>query len=195
VAVTRAIFVDKDGTLVEDVPYNADSALLRLTDSAGPALARLRRAGYRIVVVSNQSGVARGRFPQDALDAVEARLRDLLASHGVALDGVYWCPHHPHGLLARYAVRCDCRKPAPGLLLRAAGDLGLDLASSWMVGDILDDVEAGHRAGCRSVLVDRGGETEWRLSPERSPDAVAPNLGEAADLILARDGVSAEALR
>jgi D-glycero-D-manno-heptose 1,7-bisphosphate phosphatase len=87
--------------------------------------------------------------------------------------------------VARYAVRCDCRKPAPGLLLRAAGDLGLDLASSWMVGDILDDVEAGRRAGCRTVLVDIGHETEWDVGPLRRPDLVVPNLPAAAEAIVA----------
>jgi D-glycero-D-manno-heptose 1,7-bisphosphate phosphatase len=195
VALSRGVFVDKDGTLVEDVPYSADPDLLRPTQGAGPALGRLHRAGYRIVVVSNQSGVARGRFPVEALDAVGERLRSLLAPHGVPLAGLYWCPHHPEGLVPRYAVTCECRKPAPGLVLRAAQDLGLDLARSWMVGDILDDVEAGHRAGCRSLLLDRGGETEWRLSPERVPDAVAGDLGEAAALILARDEARAEAVR
>jgi histidinol-phosphate phosphatase family protein len=155
----EAVFVDKDGTLVEDVPYNADPQKIRLSPGAGDALAALAGAGYRIVVISNQSGVARGLFAEEALGAVRQRLAELLASHGVRLDGFYWCPHHPQGRVPAYAVACGCRKPAPGLLVSAAEELGLDLAGSWMVGDILDDIEAGRRAGCRTILLDNAHET------------------------------------
>lgn len=180
----RAVFVDKDGTLVEDVPYSADPALLRLTPNAAEGLRLLADAGYRLVVVSNQSGVARGRFPEEALPAVWARLRELLGAAGVELHGFRYCPHHPQGSVPDYAVACRCRKPSAGLLLAAAEEDGIDLAASWMVGDILDDVEAGRRAGCRTVLVDRGGETEWRRSLLRTPDRVASDLREAALAIL-----------
>jgi histidinol-phosphate phosphatase family protein len=180
----RAVFLDKDGTLVEDVPYNADPDRLRLTPGAGAALAALAAAGYRLVVVSNQSGVARGLFAEDSLPALHRRLQELLAVHGVCLDGFYWCPHYPRGKVAAYATACDCRKPAPGLLLRAAKELGVDLAGAWMVGDILDDVEAGRRAGCRTILLDNGHETEWLPGPERCPHHVAADLPAAADIIL-----------
>lgn len=181
----RAVFLDKDGTLVEDVPYNVDPALLRLTPGAGEGLRLLAEAGYRLVVVSNQSGVARGRFAEAALAGVWTRLRELAAEAGAELDGFRYCPHHPQGAVPVYAVACGCRKPSPGLLLAAAEEEGLDLAASWVVGDILDDVEAGRRAGCRTVLVDRGGETEWRRSPLRTPDRVVGDLREAALAILA----------
>jgi len=157
---------------------------------AGEGLRRLGAAGYRLVVVSNQSGVARGYFPEAALAAVEARLRALLAAEGVTLDGFYCCPHLPEGVVKQYAVGCDCRKPAPGLLLRAAQEQELDLARSWLVGDILNDVEAGRRAGCRTVLIDNGNETEWVLSPERRPHLVAAGLAEAARRILAADATA-----
>lgn len=180
----RAVFLDKDGTLIEDVPFNVDPAQVRLTEGAGSALAGLQAAGFLLVVVSNQSGVARGYFPESALIAVEHRLRRLLLPAGVALDGFYYCPHLPDGRITRYRKACWCRKPAPGLLLQAADDLGIDLWQSWMVGDILDDIEAGRRAGCRTVLIDQGHETEWRQAPEWSPDLVAGDLGEAGRLIL-----------
>ena len=116
----RAVFLDKDGTLVEDVPYNVDPRLVRLSPGAAPAARRLREAGYALIVVSNQSGVARGYFKRSALRAVEERLRSLLADAGVPLTGFYDCPHHPEGVVPQYAVTCKCRKPRPGLLLRAA---------------------------------------------------------------------------
>jgi histidinol-phosphate phosphatase family protein len=182
----RAAFLDKDGTLVVDVPYNADPNKIVLMDGALDGLRALHEAGYLLIVVSNQSGVARGYFEEAALDAVEARLRALLDAAGIPLAGFYACPHHPDGLVTRYAVACECRKPAPGLLQRAADEHGIDLERSWLVGDILHDVEAGSRAGCRTILLANGHETEWDLRPGRHPDLLARDLTEAARLILSR---------
>jgi D-glycero-D-manno-heptose 1,7-bisphosphate phosphatase len=182
--VTGAVFLDKDGTLVDDVPYNVDPDLVRLAPGAGRALRLLAEAGFRLVVVSNQSGVARGLFEESALEAVEQRLRSLLRDEGASIDAFEWCPHLVGGSVGRYAVACDCRKPAPGLLLRAAGRLGVDLRRSWIVGDILDDVEAGHAAGCRAVLVDVGSETRWDVTPARTPDAIVTSLEDAARAIV-----------
>lgn len=181
-AGARAVFLDKDGTLVEDVPYNVDPARIVLTGGAGEGLRRFARLGYRLVVVSNQPGVALGRFPEAALHAVGERLAALLEEEGVQLAGFYYCPHHPHGCVPGYARTCTCRKPYPGLLERAAARHRIDLRASWMVGDILDDVEAGRRAGTRTILLDNGNETEWQLSPLRMPDLVVPNLHAAAML-------------
>ncbi|HEX5444846.1 MAG TPA: HAD family hydrolase, partial [Pirellulales bacterium] len=179
-----AIFLDKDGTLIDDVPYNVNPDQMRLAPKAGIALRRLAR-DYRLFVVSNQAGVAHGFFGEDALPAVEQRLRQLLAGEGIALDGFYYCPHHPSGADRRYRCRCACRKPQPGMLLQAAREHLLDLGQSWMIGDILDDIEAGRRAGCRTVLIDNGGETEWQISDLRQPEFVVADLGLAADRILA----------
>ncbi|MFB3739729.1 MAG: D-glycero-alpha-D-manno-heptose-1,7-bisphosphate 7-phosphatase [Candidatus Velamenicoccus archaeovorus] len=181
-----AAFLDKDGTLVEDVPYGADPARLRLLPGVGEALRLLGLAGLRLIVVTNQAGVAMGRFPEARLGGIEAGLRGLLRAEGVELDGFLWCPHHPEGTVPSYAVACDCRKPRPGLLRRAAMRYRVDLRRSWAVGDILDDVEAGHLAGCRAALVDTGGETEWRIGPEREPDLIAKDLLEAARAIVFR---------
>ena len=187
----RAVFLDKDGTLIVDVPYNVDPALIELAPGAVEGLTKLHAAGYRLVVISNQSGVARGRFEVAALAPVEARVRELLAEFSVPLAGFHFCPHHPEGSVPAYSVACDCRKPKPGMLIEAARDLDLDLARSWFVGDILNDVEAGHRAGCRAILIDNGNETEWALGPDRTPDFRAKDLLEAADLILQGDGSTA----
>lgn len=184
----RAVFLDKDGTLIQNIPYNVDPARIVLAPGAVDALRALASAGYLIVVVSNQSGVARGLFDVSRLADVERALRDLLSHEGISLHGFYVCPHLPGGSVAEYAIACECRKPAPGLLLRAADELRIDLHRSWMVGDILDDVEAGRVAGCRTVFVDVGNETEWVRSPAREPDHVAFDLAAAVEAILtARD--------
>lgn len=182
-ALRRAAFIDKDGTLIEDVPFNADPHRIRLSAGAGPALQALKHSGYLLVVVSNQSGIARGLIPESAMGPVRARVDELLAPHGVALDDFRYCPHWPHGRVVRFAYVCDCRKPLPGMLLQAAADLQLDLRACWMIGDILDDVEAGRRAGCRTILIDNGHETEWELGPLRRPHRLARNLPHAADII------------
>lgn len=184
-ALKAAVFIDKDGTLVHDVPYNVDPGRIRLREDAGSALAALQAAGYALVLVSNQSGVARELFDEADLETVWQALQERLAARGVCLDGIYYCPHHPEGSHPRHRRPCECRKPRPGLLLRAAADLGLDLAGSWMIGDILDDVEAGRRAGCRAVFLDVGSETEWEAGPWRAPHFVARSLAEAAAHITA----------
>lgn len=181
-APAPAVFLDKDGTLVENVPYNVDPALLRFTPNALAGLWLLARAGYALVVVSNQPGLATGRFSA----AQFARLREALLwrvrdEAGVELAGVYACPHAP---AADGRPACPCRKPMPGLLCRAALELGLDLQASWMVGDILDDVEAGRRAGCRSVLMDVGNETLWERGPLREPQHRVCDLLQAAHRIV-----------
>jgi D-glycero-D-manno-heptose 1,7-bisphosphate phosphatase len=182
-----AVFLDKDGTVVDNIAFNADPERITLAEGAAEGLYLLVRRGYRIVIVSNQPGVALGIFPEHALRAVEARLRDLLRDVGVPLSGFYYCPHLPEGTVAEYAVPCTCRKPASGLLFHAAREHAIDLARSWMVGDILDDIEAGHGAGCRTVLIDNGNETEWDLTPERRPHKVGSDLFEAAALIVSAD--------
>jgi len=189
--MNAAVFLDKDGTLVDDVPYNVDPARIVLADGAAAALKRLRDRGFVFVVVSNQPGIAQGRFDAASLDAVEARLRALLARESVELLACYWCPHDPRCGRGDVAP-CDCRKPAPGLLLRAANAHGIDLARSWMVGDILDDVEAGARAGCRTVLLDNGNETLWERVDERAPDCIVHSFAEAAAAIIAATPREAE---
>lgn len=170
--MSKAVFVDKDGTLLHDVPYNVDPRRIALSDSAALLVERVAARGYRVIVVSNQPGAALGLFAESALQAVEQRLRELLP----ALDGFYYCPHAP-------GAGCECRKPAPGMLERAARERGLELRGSWMVGDILDDIEAGRRAGCRTILLDNGNETEWRPGEARSPHYVVRSLAQAAGLI------------
>ena len=178
-----ALFVDKDGTLVDNVPYNVDPALLRLRPGAADALRTLQDAGFALVLVTNQSGIARGLFNAAQLASLCDELRALLRQEGgVELTAVMHCPHEPgnHG-----QPQCLCRKPRPGMLIEAGRRHRIDLSASWMVGDTLDDVEAGHRAGCRSLLYDSGGETVWRRSPLRWPDKQVTEWGSVVQYILA----------
>ncbi len=183
-AARPAVFVDRDGTLVKEVGYLADPADLEVLPGVPAALRALGAAGYAIVVVSNQSGVGRGFFGVARVHEAMARLRAQLRIHGVELDGVYFCPHRPE-------AGCRCRKPGPGLLLRAAEDLNLALRASVMVGDKLLDVETAHRAGAAGVLVRTGyGHDEAQRSGEGEtvPDAVRDDFTAAVEWILARPG-------
>lgn len=180
----KAIFLDKDGTLIPDIPYNVIPQKITLNEGAAEGLQKLRDAGFLFIVISNQSGVARGLFEESALKGVEEKLSGLLDKIGVSLRGFYYCPHHPEGTHPAYSHACDCRKPQPGMLQKAAAEHNIDLTQSWMIGDILHDVEAGNRAGCRTVLINNGGETEWLSGPFRTPAFTAANLNEAAAAIL-----------
>src|SRR5262245_16186184 len=126
-AYRRAVFLDKDGTIIENVPYNVDPGRIRLNPGAEEGLKRLHAAGYLLFVVSNQAGVARGYFPEAALQGVEAKLRELLIAFGVPLAGFTYCPHHPEGSVEELSMVCECRKPAPGMILRTADEHGIDL--------------------------------------------------------------------
>jgi D-glycero-D-manno-heptose 1,7-bisphosphate phosphatase len=178
-----AVFLDKDGTIVEDLPMNVNPERICLAPAARECLQTLQRHGFALVMITNQPGIAKGLFPREAMGPVRLRIEQLA---GVRFDGFYYCPHDPNGVLPELALACNCRKPAPGMVLQAAEDLGLDLAHSWCVGDILHDVEAGNRAGCTTVLLNNGHETEWLLSPVRRPALVSHSLPEAARLILER---------
>ena len=181
----KAIFLDKDGTLIPDIPYNVDPDLITLQPNAVEGLRALQQNGYLIIIISNQAGVARGLFKEDGLQKVKEKIADLLMMEQVRLDGFYYCPHHPDGLVEMLSIKCDCRKPAPGMFYKAAHDLNIDLSQSWMIGDILNDVEAAKRAGCGGILINNGNETEWQLEDKcRIPDYLLQNINEAALLIL-----------
>jgi D-glycero-D-manno-heptose 1,7-bisphosphate phosphatase len=164
--------------------YPSRPEQLRLYDGLGPELHMLQEMGMHLVMITNQSGLARGYFTESELARMHEYLQGMLAQWDVYLDGIYYCPHHVDGIIPELSRRCDCRKPQPGMLLRAAADLGLDLACSWFIGDILDDVEAGKRAGCRTILVDLGTEP-LPTSAIRHPDYVARNTLHALRMVRA----------
>lgn len=185
----RAILLDRDGTLVYPRHYPSRPADLRIYGGITPHLRKLQSAGFRVVVITNQAGIARGYLTEADLEQMHAYLRSELAKDGVQLDAIYYCPHHIEGVVKEYAMRCTCRKPQPGMLLRAAADLDLDLRRSWFVGDILDDIEAGNRAGCRTVLVDLGTEAQPDR-PLRTPHFVARDTRHALRIIRAVECLS-----
>ncbi|MFB2879372.1 D-glycero-alpha-D-manno-heptose-1,7-bisphosphate 7-phosphatase [Floridanema aerugineum] len=185
----KAVFLDKDGTLIPNVPYNVNPDLIELSSGAVEGLRSLQAAGYKLIVISNQSGVALGYFDEIMLFPVQLKLTQLLAEIGVKITAFYYCPHHPEGKIPEYKISCSCRKPEPGLILRAARENHIDLANSWFIGDILNDVEAGHRAGCKSILINNGNETEWIFTSRRMPDYVATDINDAAKKIISKSVV------
>jgi len=178
----KAVFLDRDGTLIRNYHYGCDPERIELLEGVPEGLRLLKREGYSLVVVTNQAGIAKGFFSEAQLAEMHKRLGWLLDSLGAPVDGWYYCPHHPEGTIPRFSIRCDCRKPMPGMLLKACAEMKLELSSSWIVGDILDDVEAGKRAGTRAILLDLGTESPPDR-PERTPDYVVRDLREAAEII------------
>jgi D-glycero-D-manno-heptose 1,7-bisphosphate phosphatase len=192
-----AVFIDRDGTLTEEVGYVNHPDRLRLLPRAAEAIRRLNAAGVPAVVVTNQAGIARGYFSEDVLRAVNETLSAQLARAGARLDGVYACLHHPSEGDTPYRAQCECRKPKPGLLLRAGGELGLDLGRSTMVSDKASDLIPARAVGAAAVLVLTGyGRGEWeyrRQHFEVEPDHVAADLLDAVDWTLGRVAARAAA--
>jgi D-glycero-D-manno-heptose 1,7-bisphosphate phosphatase len=185
--MNKAIFLDKDGTLIPDIPYNIDPEKITLSNDAVAGLRNLQNEGYKLIIISNQSGVARGYFTEDKLHAVEGKIKEMFVLEGLRLDGFYYCPHHPQGKTPGYNIECHCRKPAAGMLFNAAAEHDISLENSWMIGDILNDVEAGNRAGCKTVLIDNGNETEWVERLFRTPTITCKTINQAADRLLTLD--------
>ena len=186
-----AAFLDRDGTLNEFVPDPVSGlpesplrvADVRLIEGAAAAARELARAGFALVCVSNQPAAAKGKVSLERLLAVHERVLELLREEGVQLDASRLCLHHPQGVVPELSGPCACRKPAPGMLLDAAEELGLDLASSWMLGDTDSDIVAGHAAGCLTVLIEHPGSAHKRVA-EASPDVVASNLADGVAQLL-----------
>jgi D,D-heptose 1,7-bisphosphate phosphatase len=185
-----AIFLDRDGTLIEDVPYLSDPALVRLLPGASEAVKKLRRAGFVVVLVTNQSAIGRGMLTENRLGQIHIEMRRQLAESGATIDGIYYCPVAPVND-DRSVVEHPDRKPGPGMLFRAAADLNLDLAASWMIGDLISDVLAGLNSGCRSILLESGQTVCARVKALEDRVLVCRDLAAAAAVILADLGTQA----
>ena len=184
-----AVFLDRDGTLIEDVPYLSDVGQMALFPWAIDAVRLLNRAGLATVVVTNQSAVARDIVTEAFVRETHAALDERLAAGGARIDRYYFCPHHPDAVIARYRCPCRCRKPEPGMLEEASADLGLDLSRSWTIGDRWLDVQTGIAAGTRTILVQSGHAARAREAAPAGTraDAILNNLMEAVGWILRTD--------
>ena len=173
----RAVFLDRDGVLVEDVHFLTSPKQLRLLPGVTSALCELQ-SRFFVIVVTNQSGIARGFLTEEDLMTIHAELVRLLSAEGVTVDALYYCPHLPEAVVPAYGISCICRKPGPGMLLRAAGDWRIDLSQSFLMGDTFRDIEAARRAGVKGIMIGEG----CRVVDQNV--LVAPNLAAAARLIL-----------
>jgi D-glycero-D-manno-heptose 1,7-bisphosphate phosphatase len=186
--MNRAVFLDRDGTINEEVGYLTDLDKLKLIPGAGAAIKRLNESGLKVVVVTNQSGVARGYFAESLVREAHTLLEALLRSEGARLDGIYYCPHHPKAGNSRYTTTCDCRKPGTGLIDKAARELDIDIARSYMVGDKWSDIELGQRAGMHTLLVNTGFAHDdpgnVRPAQVHEPDVIAHDIEEAVAWIV-----------
>jgi D-glycero-D-manno-heptose 1,7-bisphosphate phosphatase len=189
----RAVFLDRDGTINEEVGYVNHIGRFHLLPRAGQAIRLLNQHGWKAVVITNQSGVARGYFPESLVHQVHQEMRDLLKKEGAHLDGIYYCPHHPDIGIPPYRQTCRCRKPATGLIEEAVKELDLDPARSYIVGDRGADIEFARHAGVKAILVLTGyGRGEWEYSRDKwkvEPGYVAEDLFEAVRWILRQEGV------
>jgi len=186
-----AVFVDRDNTLIEDPGYLRHAEQVRLLDGVPQALNRLRAAGYPVVVVTNQSGIARGYLTEEELAAIHKKMTDLLAAQNAAVDAIYYCPYlgGPDAIVEKYCRDSDLRKPRPGMLLLAAKEMGLDLASSWLIGDSDRDMQAGKAAGCRTILIGNNS-----AAAQAEADFVADDLADAVELLFRRGDWEAAAV-
>lgn len=161
-----AVFLDRDGVIIDDVGLLSDLDQMRLIDGSALAIQNFKQKGFRVIVVTNQTVIARGLQTRADVDRIHHRLQEMLFLEvGEMVDAFYVCPHHPNANLVEYRIVCECRKPKPGLILQAASDWHIDRSQSWMVGDRLSDVMAGNLAGCRTVLVKSGRHWTSPLSP------------------------------
>lgn len=184
----QAVFLDRDGVICREEGYISDPRRLQLLPGSGDAIRLFNRNAITTVVITNQSGVARGFFPEGAIAEMNRAMTERLEEQGACLDGIYYCPHHPEGSIESFRKVCDCRKPATGLLTRAARDHGIDLSRSYLVGDKRSDMECAWRAGVKGILVRTGyGAEEYRLmspAPAAKPVFVADDLLDAARWII-----------
>ena len=183
----KAIFFDRDDTLIEDPGYINSPDQVKLLDGVAEALNELKTLGYKLVVVTNQSAVARGIVTEKVLGEIHDRLKQILAEKNAFLDGIYYCPFHPEGVVPKYRKESDCRKPNPGMLHKAAAELDIDLRQSWCIGNSGRDVEAGRRAGCRTILIDKPAHHKGAASALAmaaiAADHRAVNIKEAVNII------------
>ena len=189
----KAIFLDRDDTLIKDPGYINDPDQIKLLEGVPACLRGFRKLGYKLVVVTNQSAVARGIITEEVLAQIHERLEELLKAKGVHLDRIYYCPFHPEGVIKKYRKPSDWRKPNPGMLLAAAQELDIDLQRSWCIGNSPSDVEAGARAGCQTILVNQMSPVDGFSRDQIKPDYMAVNMRETLNIVKKYSGEALKA--
>lgn len=185
--MNRAVFLDRDGVITHDPPHYAHRIdQLKLIPKSAEAIRLLNEYGFKVVVVSNQSGVAKGYYQERDVEIFNGAMKNELEKSGAYIDAVYYCPHHPEAKIEAYRIDCDCRKPEPGMFKRAEKDLNLDLKPSFLVGDKMSDIEAGYRTGCKTILVLTGhgsDEVKKNANMNIKPNYISKDLYAASQLI------------
>ncbi|MFC2059481.1 D-glycero-alpha-D-manno-heptose-1,7-bisphosphate 7-phosphatase [Chloroflexota bacterium] len=179
----RAVFLDRDGTIIEDVGYLNERSRIKFLPRASEAIRLLNETGFKVIIATNQSGVARGYFTEEKLREINSYIQESLAEHGAFIDETYYCPHHVEGIIEEYKKECYYRKPNPGMIEKAAVEFDISLKDSFVVGDKITDIEAGHRAGCQTILLsDKESASKEELALK--PDYIAGDLYEATSWLV-----------
>ena len=188
--MNKAVFLDKDGTISKDVGYLDDPAKLEVFPYSAKAIKMLNDAGFKVIVVSNQAGIARGLLTEDTLQAIDKKIHKIILNSGGVIDAIYYCPHHPEHGIHPFKKQCENRKPNPGMLLRGKKEFDLDMSKSYLIGDKLSDIEAGYNAGVKTILVKTGYGVEHAKNDKLKklkPVWIAENLLDAVEWIIKKD--------
>lgn len=180
----RAVFLDRDGTIIEDIGYLDDCNKIKFLPRVSEAIKLLNKNGFKVIITTNQSGVARGYFTEETVREMNRYIQEFLAKQGAIIDKTYYCPHYVEGTIAEYRKECRCRKPNPGMIEEAAREFGIDLKGSFVIGDKTTDVEAGHRAMCRAILLADKKSLDRQEEVVLTPDYTAGSLYEAAEWVV-----------
>ena len=180
----RAVFLDRDGTIIEDVGYLDECSKIKFLPRVSEAIELLNENGFKVIVVTNQAGVARGYFTEETVKEINRYIQESLVREGASIDRIYYCPHHVEGIVEEYRKECYYRKPNPGMIEKAVREIGIDLKNSFVIGDKISDIEAGYRTGCRTILLANKGSSKGGEETNLTPDYVVADLHEAVKLLV-----------
>jgi len=184
----RAVFLDRDGTIIEDIGYLAECSGIKFLPKVVEAIKLLNGNGFKVIIVTNQAGVARGYFTEETVKAINQYIQESLARQGALIDMIYYCPHHVEGIIEEYRKECYCRKPNPGMIEEAIREFGIDCGSSFVIGDKISDIEAGYRAGCKTILLAGKDPLNDEREIAMTSDHISPDLYEAAKWLVKLSG-------
>ncbi len=180
----KAVFLDRDGVIIEDAGYVGEIERVKFIPGAGKAIRLLNENGFKVIIITNQAGVARGYFSEEAVEEINTYVQEMLAKKGALIDKIYYCPHHKEGVIEEYRKDCYYRKPSPGMIEEAVRDFHIDLKRSFLIGDKSSDIEAGNKAGCKTILLSEENTRESNRGSEVVSDHTAPDLYEAVRWLL-----------